>query len=66
VKVLMLLLAIILCSIEPGCKKQSEQNQVDFDQIDVDNSTDYRYIFRDKIKEEKFQNDKKKKKTFRE
>ncbi len=61
----MLLLIIVLFCFEPGCKKKVEENQVDFDQINVDDSTDYRYIFRDRIKEEKFQNDKNKKKTFR-
>ncbi len=65
VKVLMLLLVIILLCIEPGCKKKAEENQVDFDQINADNSNDYRYIFRDRIKEEKLQNDKNKKKTFK-
>jgi hypothetical protein len=65
VKVLMLLLAIILCSIQPGCNKKAEENQVDFDQINVDNSNDYRYIFKDRIKEEKLQNEKNRKKTFK-
>jgi hypothetical protein len=66
VKILIVAILIILLCIEPGCKKKVEENQVDFDQINVDNSNDYRYIFRDRIKEEKIQNEKKRKKTFRE
>jgi len=63
-KLLILSLVVILFCIEPGCKKKAEENQVDLDQINVDNSNDYRYIFRDRIKEEKIQDDKNRKKTF--
>ena len=65
-KILISVLVITIFFIEPGCKKKAEENQVDFDQINVDNSNDYRYIFRDRIKEEKIQNDKNNKKTFKE
>lgn len=64
-KILIFLLVIIISCIQPGCNKKAEENQVDFDQIDVDNSNDYRYIFKDRIKEEKLQNEKNRKKTFK-
>jgi len=64
VKVLISLLVIILFCIVPGCKKKAEENEVDLDQINVDNSNDYRYIFRDRINEEKIQKNKNKKKNF--
>jgi len=65
VKILIFLLVIITSCIQPGCNKKVEENQVDFDQINVDNSNDYRYIFKDRIKEEKLQNEKNRKKIFK-
>jgi hypothetical protein len=55
---------VILFGSVPGCKKKVEENRVDIDQIDVDNSNDYRYIFRDRIKDDEYQNNKNKKKNF--
>lgn len=34
-----------------GCKK-GEPNKVDIDQIDVDNSNNYRYMFREELQKE--------------
>jgi hypothetical protein len=50
--------------VSPNCKKKPDENRVDLDQIDVDNSNDYRYIFRDRIKDDEYQNNKNKKKNF--
>jgi hypothetical protein len=64
VRVLVLLMIIRLFGTVPGCKKKVEENRVDLDQINVDNSNDYRYIFRDRIKEDEYQKNKHKKKNF--
>jgi hypothetical protein len=47
-----------------GCKKKPEENKVDFDQINVDKSSNYEFIFRDIIDEEKHNKAKYKKKEF--
>lgn len=36
-----------------SCSEERPKNTVDFDQINVDESNDYRFIFRDLIQEEK-------------
>jgi hypothetical protein len=64
VRILAFLLIIVLFGAMPGCKKKADENRVDLDQIDVDNSNDYRYIFRDRIKEDEYQKNKHKKKNF--
>ncbi len=46
------MLLIIALSGAVGCKKSPEKNTVDFKQLDVDDSNDYRYIFRDTIRED--------------
>lgn len=40
-----------------GCKQKPVTNQVDMDQIDVDNSTKYRHIFREEIQGERDRDD---------
>lgn len=63
-KILIIIFVVVLFCIEPGCKEKAEENKVDFNQINVDNSNDYRYIFRDRIKEEKIQNEKNRQRAF--
>lgn len=62
------LIAIPLCMIlfcaAGGCKKQPEVNRVNFDQINVDDSNNYRYIFMDTIQEQEERYKKYKKKEF--
>ena len=56
-------LVISLISI-CGCRKEPEVNKVDFDQINVDKSSNYEFIFRDIIEEEKHNRSKYKKNEF--
>jgi hypothetical protein len=51
VKIFRIVLAVTLLCV--ACSKERPKNTVDFDQINVDDSNDYRFIFRDLIKEEK-------------
>ncbi len=46
------LAVIIALFFHPGCKK-SEINEVSIDQITIDRSNDYKYIFKDLIHEQK-------------
>ncbi|MBN1531137.1 MAG: hypothetical protein JXA20_00605 [Spirochaetes bacterium] len=48
--VCVILMTAVLCL---ACSKERPKNTVDFDQINVDDSNDYRFIFRDLIQEEK-------------
>jgi hypothetical protein len=59
-----LILAIIIsCMLPAGaCKKEKPKNVVDFDQIEPDNSNDYRYIFRNDIRQQEERNGRYKKK----
>ncbi|OHD68163.1 MAG: hypothetical protein A2W19_01160 [Spirochaetes bacterium RBG_16_49_21] len=61
--VLMVILMIVSCSVS-GCKKEREKNRVDLDQIEADDSNDYRYIFRDIIREQERQKKKNQKNDF--
>lgn len=45
------LLALALPVFAAGCKKK-ERNEVPLDQIEIDRSTNYRYIFRETIDRE--------------
>ncbi len=47
-----------------GCKEKPEVNRVDLDQINVDDSNDYRYIFREEIQKEAERKNKYRKKEF--
>jgi hypothetical protein len=64
VKTLLLILLIILFGAAPGCKKKPEANSVDLEQFNVDDSNDYRYIFKDMIRDQEERNNKYKKKEF--
>lgn len=50
-KILVLILIVVL-SGSAGCKKAPEKHRVDMEQFQVDDSNDYRYIFRDTIRED--------------
>ncbi len=60
VKALTLTLIFIFAAVS-GCVKGSDKNSVDIDQIESDDSNDYKYIFRDSIKEQEHKSNKYKK-----
>jgi len=62
-KVLLLMLTIFL-AVATGCRRDSGKNSVDLQQIETDDSNDYRYIFRDAIQEQEHKLNKYKKKDF--
>jgi hypothetical protein len=47
-----------------GCKKKPELNKVDLEQINPDDSNDYRYIFREEIEKDKERENTQRKKEF--
>lgn len=51
-KIFAVLIILILCPVF-SCKPKEEKNQVPIDQINIDKSTDYKYIFKDAIEKEK-------------
>ncbi len=59
-KALMLVLALVLGAL-PGCTKGADKNSVDIDQIESDDSNDYRHIFKDTIEEQKHKSNRYKK-----
>jgi hypothetical protein len=62
-KVLSLML-IIIVAVASGCRMDSGKNSVDLQQIETDDSNDYKYIFRDAIQEQEHKLNKYKKKDF--
>jgi len=44
----------IACAVSVCCKQKPAKNTVRLEQIRIDNSNDYRYIFRDEIEREKW------------
>lgn len=40
------------CAVLFGCSRENPKNEVDFQQINVDESNDYRFIFRENIEKE--------------
>ncbi len=60
-----ILIMALLLACAAGCKKKPEENRVDLDQIQVDDSNDYRYIFREAIREEEERRVREKKRDFR-
>lgn len=58
--VVIALAAALLC----GCGRKKHDAKVDFDQINVDESTNYRFLFNDIIQEEKRKTAKHKKEEF--
>ena len=58
--ILIALAAALFC----GCGKKKHDTKVDFDQINVDESTNYKFLFRDMILEEKRKSGKHKKEEF--
>ena len=62
-KLLSLMLSCMV-AIVSGCRGDSEKNRVDLQQIETDNSNDYRYIFKDTIQEQEHNLNKYKKKDF--
>ncbi len=65
VRVLAVILAAFMAATAPGCKEKPKQNRVDLDQIEPDDSNDYRYIFREAIRKQEEEANKLKKRDFR-
>lgn len=49
-----------------SCKPKEEKNQVPIDQINIDRSNDYKYIFKDAIEKQKQEEKKNSKDPFKE
>ncbi len=65
-RVLVVILAACMAvAAVPGCKEKPEPNPADFEQFDADNSTDYRYIFRETLRDQEEKSNKLKKYDFR-
>jgi hypothetical protein len=47
-----------------GCKQKPEANKVELEQINPDDSNDYRYIFREQIEKDRERENKQRKKEF--
>ena len=58
-------LIVTVFIVVPGCKKK-ERNEVPLEQIEIDNSTDYKYIFKDIIEKERMEKGKMRKDNFKE
>ncbi|MBN2402080.1 MAG: hypothetical protein JXN64_06750 [Spirochaetes bacterium] len=52
-KILKYVLLIIMIVMLSGCKKKAKENKVPLDQINIDKSTNYKYIFKDVIEKER-------------
>lgn len=48
----------------PGCKEKPEANKVELEQVNPDDSNDYRYIFREEIEKDRLREYKQRKKEF--
>ncbi len=59
------LMAVTLFLSGTGCKKKSVHNRVDLKQIQVDNTNDYRFIFRETLMEEEKRKAKERERDFR-
>jgi hypothetical protein len=62
--VISILALMIAAGSFQSCTKEREKNRVDLDQIQADDSNNYRYIFRDVIREEKRRNTRSKNEDF--
>mgnify|MGYP007002348429 FL=1 len=47
-----------------GCKEKPEINRIDLEQINPDDSNDYRYIFREEIQKDSDRENKRRQKEF--
>jgi hypothetical protein len=65
VRVLAVILAAFIAAIVPGCKAKPVVNKVPLDQIEADDSNDYRFIFKDAIQKQEEETNKLKKHDFR-
>jgi hypothetical protein len=65
VRVLAVILAAFMAAVIPGCKEKPVENRVPLDQIEADDSNDYRFIFKDAIHKQEEEANKLKKYDFR-
>lgn len=64
-KLCSLVTAVTLFLCVAGCKKKPVENRVDLEQIQVDNTNDYRYIFRETLREEQERKARERERDFR-
>jgi hypothetical protein len=64
-KIPVLVLLVVLIGVATGCKQKNEPNLVDPDQINVDDSNDYRHIFKDTIQQQEDRMKREKKNDFK-
>ncbi len=51
---ILILLSFVLPVSMTGCKERTKKNTIkDVEQVDIDGSTDYKYIFREEIEKDK-------------
>lgn len=63
-KILRVILSALMVMGVTGCKEKPEENRVDLEQINPDDSTDYRYIFREEIRKDRDRENNRMKKEF--
>jgi len=63
-KILCVILSAVTAIGFSGCKEKPEVNKVDLEQINPDDSNDYRYIFREEIQKDKDRENKSRKREF--
>ncbi len=64
-KILKYILILCLILVIFDCKKKAKENKVPLEQINIDRSTNYKYIFKDAIKKQKKREDAAKKDPFK-
>lgn len=64
VRILCVILSALMVMGVTGCREKPEENRVDLEQINPDDSNDYRYIFREEIQKDRDRDNKRMKKEF--
>jgi hypothetical protein len=64
-KVLKYILILSLILFIADCKKKAKENQVPLEQVNIDRSSNYKYIFKDVIEKEKKREDAARKDPFK-
>jgi len=64
VKILCVIASALMVMGVTGCKEKPEINRIDLEQINPDDSNDYRYIFREEIQKDSDRENKRRQKEF--